>query len=305
MQRRIIPTQIGFATTPWANFGKVQNKGVEVELNYHQGFGEDWTVGLRGTFTYAKNKVLEYDDPESIKGTYRSLTGQSINTLYGYWADGLYTAADFDESGKLLPGLPVSELSADVRPGDIKYRDMNGDGVINSRDQGYIGGVTTPRILYGFGGNLRFKNVDFNFFFQGTGDSHRMISVGSNIIPGAGMGTMYNIFSNYTDAWDDEKQSQDVFWPRLTYGKNTQNQVSSTWWKKDISFLRLKTVELGYTLPKSFTRKYGSSNTRIYISGNDLFYFSKFKLWDPELDTGTGLKYPAMRSVMFGLDFKF
>ena len=168
MQRRIIPTQIGFATTPWANFGKVQNKGVEVELNYHQGFGEDWTVGLRGTFTYAKNKVLEYDDPESIKGTYRSLTGQSINTLYGYWADGLYTAADFDESGKLLPGLPVSELSADVRPGDIKYRDMNGDGVINSRDQGYIGGVTTPRILYGFGGNLRFKNVDFNFFFQGN-----------------------------------------------------------------------------------------------------------------------------------------
>ena len=116
---------------------------------------------------------------------------------------------------------------------------------------------------------------------------------------------LYNIFSNYTDAWDDEKQSQDVFWPRLTYGKNTQNQVSSTWWKKDISFLRLKTVELGYTLPKSFTRKYGSSNTRIYISGNDLFYFSKFKLWDPELDTGTGLKYPAMRSVMFGLDFKF
>lgn len=305
MQRRIIPTQVGFATTPYANFGKVKNHGLEAEINYHQNFGQDWTVGLRGTFTYAKNEVVEYDDPESVKGTYRSQTGQSIGSLYGYWADGLYTADDFDSEGKLLPGLPVSELSADIRPGDIKYKDMNGDGVINSRDQGYIGGVTTPRLIYGFGGNLRFKNVDFNFFFQGTGDSYRMISVGSNIIPGSGMGTMYNIFANYTDSWSDEVQSQDVFWPRLTYGKNTQNQVSSTWWKKNMSFLRLKTVELGYTLPKSFTRKYGSSNTRVYVSGNDLFYLSKFKLWDPELDTGTGLKYPTMRSIMVGLDFKF
>ncbi len=305
MQRRIIPTQVGFATTPYANFGKVKNRGMEAEINYHQNFGQDWTVGLRGTLTYAKNEVVEYDDPESVKGTYRSYTGQSIGSLYGYWADGLYTADDFDSEGKLLPGLPVSELSADIRPGDIKYKDMNGDGVINSRDQGYIGGVTTPRLIYGFGGNLRFKNVDFNFFFQGTGDSYRMISVGSNIIPGSGMGTMYNIFANYTDSWNDEVQSQDVFWPRLTYGKNTQNQVSSTWWKKNMSFLRLKTVELGYTLPKSFTRKYGSSNTRVYVSGNDLFYLSKFKLWDPELDTGTGLKYPTMRSIMVGLDFKF
>ncbi|MDE6093430.1 MAG: SusC/RagA family TonB-linked outer membrane protein, partial [Muribaculaceae bacterium] len=305
MQRRIIPTQIGFATTPWANYGKVENKGLELELNYHKSFGKDWSVGVRGTFTYAKNKILEYDDPESLKGTYRSLTGQSINTLYGYWADGLYTADDFDADGKLLPGIPVSELSNDIRPGDIKYKDMNGDGVINSRDQGYIGGVSTPRIIYGFGGNFRYKNVDLNFFFQGTGDSHRMMNVGANIIPGSGMGTMYNVFANYTDAWDDEKQSQDVFWPRLTYGKNTQNQVNSTWWRKDMSFLRLKTVEVGYTLPKSFTRKYGSSNTRVFVSGNDLFYISKFKLWDPELDTNTGLKYPTMRSVMFGLDFKF
>lgn len=305
MQRRIIPTQIGFATTPYANFGKVRNKGAEVQIYYNKNIGKDLSIGGRATFTYAKNKVLEYDDPESVKGTYRALTGHSISTLYGYWADGLYTADDFDADGKLLPDLPVSELSNDIRPGDIKYKDMNGDGVINSRDQGYIGGVSTPRIIYGFGGNLRYKNVDLNFFFQGTGDSHRMMNVGANIIPGAGMGTMYNVFANYTDSWNDEKQSQDVFWPRLTYGKNTQNQVNSTWWRKDMSFLRLKTVEVGYTLPKSFTRKYGSSNTRVYISGNDLFYISKFKLWDPELDTDTGLKYPTMRSVMFGLDFKF
>ena len=305
MQRRIIPTQIGFVTMPYANFGIVDNKGFEVEVNYNKNFGKDWTVGVRGTYTYAKNTVVEYDDPESVKGTYRSLTGNSVNTLYGYWADGLYTADDFDEYGNLLPGLPVSELSGNVQPGDIKYIDKNGDGVINSRDQGYIGGQTTPRIIYGFGGNFRFKNVDLSFFFQGTADSYRMLSYGSNIIPGTGMGTMYNIFANYTDAWSEENPSQDVFWPRLTYGKNEQNQQASTWWKKDMSFLRLKTVELGYTLPTKFTRKYGSSNTRVYISGNDLFYFSKFKLWDPELDTGTGLKYPGMRSIMFGIDFKF
>ena len=305
MQRRIIPTQIGFASTPYANFGIVDNKGVEVEVNYNKNFGKDWTVGLRGTFTYAKNTIVEYDDPESVKGTYRSITGHSIGTLYGFTADGLYTAEDFDANGNLLETLPTPELGTTVRPGDIKYIDMNGDGVINDRDQGYIGGVTTPRIIYGFGGNFRFKNVDLSFFFQGTGDSHRMLGVGDYIMPGSGMGTMYNIFSNYTDVWTEENPSQDVFWPRHYYGKNSNNQQSSTWWKKDMSFLRLKTVELGYTLPTKFTRKYGSSNTRVYISGNDLFYFSKFKLWDPELDTGTGLKYPTMRSVMFGIDFKF
>ncbi|MDE6335077.1 MAG: TonB-dependent receptor, partial [Muribaculaceae bacterium] len=125
MQRRIIPTQIGFATTPYANYGIVDNKGLEVEVNYNKNFGKDWTVGLRGTFTYAKNKIVEYDDPESVKGTYRSITGHSIGTLYGFTADGLYTFDDFDANGDLIESLPVPELGTKVRPGDMGFDIMH------------------------------------------------------------------------------------------------------------------------------------------------------------------------------------
>ena len=133
----------------------VDNKGFEAALEVHKQLTPDLMVALRGNFTYAKNKIIEQDEPESIKGTHRSITGQSVNTLWGYIADRLYTDADFDESGNLLEGIPVPELNAaGVRPGDIKYVDRNGDGVINSKDEGYVGGVALPRIIYGFGGNV-------------------------------------------------------------------------------------------------------------------------------------------------------
>ncbi len=306
MQRATIPTQVGFATFPWANYGKVDNKGIEVSLEVHKNFTPDLAVSLRGNFTYAKNKIIECDEPASVRGTHRSRTGRSVGELWGYQAEGLYTEADFDENGKLLETLPQPELNANgVRPGDIKYRDMNNDGLINSKDEGYVGGVTTPRIVYGFGGNVIFKNMDFSFFFQGTGDSHRLLDVGGYLIPGSSMGTVGNVYSNYTDCWTVDNPSQDVFWPRLTYGKNTHNQQNSTWFKKDMSFLRLKSIELGYTLPRKWTMKYGSSMTRFFVSGNDLFNITNFKLWDPELDTNTGMKYPTSRSVMFGVDLKF
>lgn len=100
-------------------------------------------------------------------------------------------------------------------------------------------------------------------------------------------------------------QSQDVFWPRLSESTNPNNNVASTWWKKDMSFLRLKSIEVGYSLPKSVSRAIHAKDVRFFASGNNLFYFSKFKLWDPELDTGDGLKYPSMRSVMLGFEVKF
>lgn len=306
MQRRVIPTQTGFASSPYANYGIVDNKGLEVSLDFHKSINKNLAIGLRGNLTYAKNKVVEYDEPESVLGTHRSLTGNSLNTLWGYMADGLYSAEDFNADGTLVEGLPVPELmAASVRPGDIKYVDRNGDGVINTKDEGYVDGVTTPRLIYGFGGNVIYRGFDFNFFFQGTGDSHRILNVGSYLIPGSGQGTMGNIYSNYTDAWTEDNPSQDVFWPRLTYGKNAHNQQSSTFFKKDMSFLRLKTIELGYTLPQKWTRTFGCNTTRFYVSGNDLFRFSKFKLWDPELDTNTGMKYPFTRSFMFGVELKF
>lgn len=304
MQRKTIPTQAGFLSNPYANYGVVDNSGVDGTVTWNHKFGKDLRVALRANFTYAKNEVKEYDEPESVKGTYRSLTGRSIGTLWGLQAERLYTDDDF-ENGKLKAGIPTPNIGSVVRPGDIKYRNMNDDGVVDAKDEGYIGGTTTPRIVYGFGGNVEYKNFDFSFFFQGTGQSYRIIGGTQYFIPGSGQGVMGNVYANYKDCWTEENPSQDVFWPRLSESTNPNNNYASTWWKKDMSFLRLKSIELGYTLPRSITKAICSNNIRFFVSGNNLFYISKFKLWDPELDTADGLKYPSMRSVMFGFQLNF
>ncbi|MDP4240281.1 MAG: TonB-dependent receptor [Bacteroidota bacterium] len=306
MQRSTIPTQAGYITTPWANYGKVTNRGVDASLNYNKKIDNDWSVGLRSTFSYAINKIDEIDEPEGRIGTYRAITGRSMNTLWGLQAERLFTTDDFDANGNLKFGIPAQSVgAATVRPGDIKYKDMNGDGIITDADEGYIGGTADPRIVYGFGGSIVFRNWDLNVFFQGVGDTHRIIGGSSYFLPGSGQGLLGNIYSNYQDRWTEENQSQNVFWPRLSESPNQQNYRASTWWKKDMSFLRCKTIEMGYSLPKSMINKLHSNNIRLYISGNNLFCISKFKMWDPELASGDGLKYPPMRSVMFGLDLNF
>lgn len=304
MQRKTIPTQTGFLNNPWANFGIVDNQGIDASMTWNHRFSSKLNVALRANFTYAKNTIKEYDEPESVKGTYRSITGRSVGTLWGYQAERLYTDDDF-EGGKLKAGIPTPNLGTTVRPGDIKYRDMNDDGVIDASDQGYIGGTSTPRIVYGFGANVQYRNFDLSFFFQGTGDVHRVIGGTQYFIPGSGQGVLGNVYTNYTDCWTEDNQSQDVFWPRLSESTNPNNNVASTWWKKDMSFLRLKSIEIGYSLPKSVSRAIHAKDVRFFASGNNLFYFSKFKLWDPELDTADGLKYPSMRSVMLGFEVKF
>lgn len=309
MQRNTIPSQSGFISNPYANYGKVDNRGVDMSLTYNHHFKEGVNLSVRGTFTYAKNTVLEIDEPESVKAVgYRSLTGRSIGTLWGYTADGLYSAEDFDSDGKLLPSLPTPELGWTVRPGDIKYVDMNGDGKITNTDQGYIGGTKDPQIVYGFGANLDWKGIDFGFFFQGSGKTYRIIGGNDYFIPGSGQGVLGNVYANYNDRWKEDADANanaNVFWPRLSEATNPHNNVASTWWKKNMSYLRLKTVEIGYTLPKSALEKMHAKNFRISVSGNNLLCFSQFKLWDPELDSNDGLRYPQMRSVMMGLEIGF
>lgn len=306
MQRNTIPSQAGFISNPYTNFGKVDNRGVDLSLTYNHHFKEGVNLSLRGTFTYAKNTILEIDEADGVKAKpYRSQTGRSIGTLYGYTADGLYTFEDFGADGKLLPELPQPELGTTVRPGDIKYLDMNGDGKITNMDMGYIGGTIDPQIVYGFGGNVDWKGIDFGIFFQGSGKTYRIIGGSDYFIPGSGQGVLGNVYANYNDRWTEENPSQNVFWPRLSETTNPHNNVPSTWWKKNMSYLRLKTIEIGYTLPQSALKKMHAKNFRISLSGNNIACFSGFKLWDPELGSNDGLRYPQMRSVMAGLEIGF
>lgn len=303
MQRQTIPTQAGLMTTPYANFGKVKNQGGELTLSYNKKINKV-DVSFFANLTYAKNSILEYDVPIGKQGTHQDITGHSINELYGYKTLGLYTSEDFDVDGNLQATLPKNEL-ATVRPGDIKILDWNEDGVINSKDKGYIGGTNDPRCVYGFGGNIGYHGFDLSFFFQGLADAYRFIGDESAFfIPGSGQGIQGNIFSNYTDRWTEENPSQDVFWPRLSYATNYNNNANSTWWKKDMSFLRLKQIELGYDFLKN-KKSNKIKVLRVYVSGDNLLTFSKFKLWDPELSTSNGCKYPTIKSIMLGLDVTF
>ena len=308
MQRTIIPTQTGFVTAPWANFGKVKNQGIEMTLNFHKQWNKDLFTSAYANFTYAKNEVVEKDEPDALKGTHRSQTGRSMNELWGLTAERLFTYDDFNEDGTLKDGIPSQEGVGAVKlyPGDIKYVDVNGDGVITEEDEGFIGGTVDPRIVYGFGGVISYKNFDLNFFFQGTGDMYRVIGGQPYFLPGGGTTTEGNAYSyNLDDRWTETNQDPYAFWPRLTYGPNKNNYRASTWWKKDMSFLRCKTIEVGYTFPKAWFERFYVKSCRVFVSGNNLFCLSDFKLWDPELGTNDGLKYPMNRSVMFGIDVNF
>ena len=309
MQRNNIPSAAGFRKTPWANYGKVDNIGVDLSLTYNQQITKDLHIGLRGTFTYAHNTIIEMDEALGVMGTNRQRTGHSVNELFGLVADGLFTEDDFVTNDKgdlvLKEGIPSHTFNS-VRPGDIKYVDIDGDGSITNKDEVAMGGTVNPEIVYGFGATARYKQVDFNVFFQGNGKTHRFIGgVASNFLPGSSQGAMGNVLTNYNDRWTPENPSEDVFYPRLSYGANTNNSQNSTWWLRNMSMLRMKDIEVGYTLPKRWMSRIGLENIRLYAKGSNLLTFSAFDLWDPELDTQNGAKYPIMKSVSFGIDVNF
>ena len=305
MQRNNIPTSAGFLKFPWANFGKVDNRGIDLSLNFNKHINKDLFIGGRGTFTYAKNKIIEQDEAPGVVGTKRSSTGLPVGQLFGLVAERLFTEDDFENvaTGVLKEGIPKQNFSSDtyVRPGDIKYTDIDGDGEVTTKDIAPVGGTYNPQIVYGFGLNASYKNFDLNVFFQGNAKTNRFIG-DKNFLPGTGLG---NILSNYGDRWTEQNPSQDVFYPRLSSTVNENNTQQSTWWLRDMSMLRMKDVEVGYSMPKHLLKHIGISAVRFYVKGSNLLTFSKFDLWDPEISTSNGAQYPIMKSVSLGLDINF
>nr|WP_236264041.1 TonB-dependent receptor [Dysgonomonas sp. Marseille-P4677] len=308
MKRNNFPNSAGFANTPWANYGKVDNNGVDVTLNYNKQVNKDLFINVRGTLTYAKNKIIERDEDMGKIGTNRAETGYPVGQIFGLIAEGLFTDDDFSDvtNGILKDDIPTHTFGP-VRPGDIKYCDANGDNIIDEKDRCPIGGTVDPELVYGFGANIIYKGFDMGFLFQGNGKTYRTIGRGSFFLPGSTQGATGNIYSNAYDSWTVDNPSQDVFYPRLTIGANTNNSQESTWWLKDMSMLRLKNLEVGYSFPNKLIRNAGMESARVFLRGTNLFCISDFKLWDPELSTpdNNGLKYPMMRSYSIGLQVNF
>ena len=302
MARADVPSTMGLQSTVKANLGKARGEGVDISLDYKKSFSPDFWLTARGNFTYSKSKYLEYEEPEYDE-RYLSRIGYPISQTWGYIAERLFID---DEDVRSSPVQGFGEYGA----GDIKYRDVNGDGTITTLDRVPIGYPKTPEIVYGFGFSLGFKNWDLSAFFQGSARSSFWIDV-ENTAPfidsdGSSSTVSQNqLLKAYADSfWSEDNRNIYALWPRLSSTLNDNNAQTSTWFMQDGSFLRLKQVELGYSLPQRLLSKLKMKQLRVYFSGTNLFTISKFKLWDVEM-AGDGLGYPIQKIFNIGIQVGF
>ncbi|MDR2562457.1 MAG: TonB-dependent receptor [Prevotellaceae bacterium] len=307
--RADIPTIMGLQNMsnepPRANIGEAKGGGVDLSLDYSRIINENWWLTIRGNFTYASSKYSVYEEPDYSATPWLSRVDSKISQPRGLIAERLFVDA---EDVRNSPRQDFGEYMA----GDIKYMDINRDGVIDSRDVVPIGLPTTPEIIYGFGLSLGYKNFDFNCFFQGSGSSSFFINpakISPFTQPAAsefggkkGNTALMQFIAN--SHWSEENQNVHALWPRLSATAIGNNNQQSTWWMRDGSFLRLKSAEIGYTLPQSIANRIKMENARIYLSGTNLFTLSSFKLWDTEMG-GNGLAYPVQRVINIGLQLSF
>ena len=294
LQRGDLPLVLGVKNQPWGNLGEMHNQGFDSTLEYQKQF-KDFGFTLRGNFTFARNKVVNMNEPD-YKYPYMNHTGHRMNEYYGLIATGLFK--DQDE----IDRSPIQNLGTTPRPGDIKYVDLNSDGVVDQYDVTALGNAHSPEIVYGFGGTFVYKNIDLSLFFQGVSNVSLMLE-GNGLYPFTEGGTLGNVFSEvWSSRWTEQNPDPNAKFPRLYYGKNSNNYTPSTFWMRNGSFLRLKSVELGYNFPKRLVKKLRLGGIRIYASGVNLFTWSEFKLWDPEIGGGNGAIYPPQRVINLGVN---
>jgi len=298
IQRESTPSVVGTKTAQWVNLGRMKNQGFDMSLEFDHSFNKDFSISARGNFTYNRNKKLYDDKPDQI-WKYQNLAGFANNQQFGLIAEGLF------ESEEDIANWPKQDFGT-VRPGDIKYRDVNGDGVVNTFDKVAIGYTLVPEINYGFGASLKWKGIDVSVFFSGVGHVTRIIQ-GQNLFGASStILRMGQIFEDVAkNRWTLDNQNPNAPYPRLSLNKVDNNQQLSTYWQRDMSFLRLKDAEIGYTLPESMTKKWGLSKIRFYIQGKNLVTFSDFKLWDPEVNANYGNVYPLIRTFAIGANVNF
>lgn len=295
LQRNSIPYFVGVTNMPWVNLGKMRNSGIDASVQYDQKIGQVQLSAI-GNFTFARNVILDQDQPDYPE-LYQNRTGQARWETFGFVSDGLYK--DYED----IASSPDQSYLGKQHPGDIKYKDLNNDGVINDKDQKALGFTGVPEIVYGFGLSARWKGFDASVFFQGTGNVK--ISTRSTLVQGFTASSMYlsNVYEDVVgNYWTPEHT--DAKYPRLSLGTNTNNNVESDFWLTNGSYLRFKSAEIGYSLPTKAIKKMHLTGCRFYISGNNLCTFSAFRLWDPDNMTAT-TNYPLTRVVNLGVDIKF
>ncbi len=305
MERKHLPAIVGhYGINPSANVGAMRSRGFDGHFNFRQRIG-NVDVDIRGNMTYSKNEVLEKDEENNVYG-YQMEKGYRVDQCRGLIALGLFK--DYDD----IRNSPKQEFGA-VQPGDIKYRDVNGDGVVNDGDIVAIGATSKPNLIYGLGVSAKWKGLDVNVHFQGAGKSS-FFTYGKCVWTFT-EGEWGNVFKGMLDnRWVDSETAEklgipanenpNASYPRLSYqgdGASNNNYRNSTFWLRNGSYLRLKTVDIGYTLPKALVNKLHFNNIRVFVIGTNLLTFSNFKTWDPEMGDSRGESYPLSKSITMGL----
>jgi len=294
MVRTTIPSSMGLQAPISSNVGQAQSRGVDLALDYHRDFSNSFWIQTRGTLTYSKSKLLVNEEPVyPANDRNLSQVGNSLSQIYGLVAERLFIdQAEVNNS-------PIQYGS--IMAGDIKYRDINGDGKITNADYVPIGYPQVPEIIYGFGFSVGYKNFDISAFFQGSARSSFLIN-SADITPFfVNGGNQNGLLKTIADShWSEDNQNSYAFWPRLNNIISPNNSQPSTWWLQNGSFVRLKSTEIGYNVPPKMLKRLGVGSARIYVNGINLFTLSAFKLWDPEMGA-SGLGYPIQKVFNVGV----
>ena len=283
------------ASTPYENINSSNDRGFELSLGTTNSIGEfNYDISANVSWTRAKwdhFEEIDYTDPDQIRMKQKS--GQWTDRVFGYVSDGLFT------SQQEIDALPYQyeELggnNATLRPGDVKYKDINNDGVLNWKDQTEIGNGDTPHWFYGLSGLFSYKNFDLDAVFQGAAGYSVMVR-----------GNEMNK-RTYDNRWTAETNDADALQPRL--GGASSNNWSSDYWLKAVSYLRLKNIAFGYTLPQEWVSKLNIEKLRFYISATNLFTLSSVSEYniDPEIASGSSDSYyPQQKTISFGVNLSF
>jgi hypothetical protein len=299
MNRQTVMSYFGVSAPP-ANIGATENKGFEFDVTHRYKLSGDFSYWVKANVSFAKNKIISKDEPPN-KVSWQKEEGQSINQFLGYISEGYFNTWEEIENAP-------EQIGVAVRPGDLRFSDLNNDNVIDDKDQTYLGYSDVPNLIYGFSIGFNYSGLDFSMLLQGTEFSSMYI----------GDGLMYeftnkngklldhhlNRWAYYTDPFTGEMidTRETATYPRLNNGSNP-NQKTSSFFLLDNSYLKLRNIEIGYTFDSKLLTKAGISQCRLYATGNNLLTWSKVKQVDPE--GGHNENYPQMSVYSLGLNVTF
>ncbi len=305
-QRASVPEEMGLTTLPYANVGEMKSWGADGNIAYTHTVNKHASLTVRANFTYSNNEIVHFEE-SGIRYPYQSAIGQQSGVQRGLIALGLFK----DEND--IASSPKQTFMTNVMPGDIKYKDVNGDGRITDDDIVPLEYSAVPRYQYGFAAEFRWKKFCISAFVEGVGQVSYFYG-GSGFYPfnNRETGNVLDIVANESNRWipasysgTTATENPNARFPRLTYGENLNNNRASSFWLADGTYIRLKNVQISYDFSGAFLRHIGLQGATLSLIGDNLYCWDNVKLWDPTQASANGAVYPLQRVFTLQANLKF